>query len=156
MINLYELLEDESKVAKKIFKTVMKQHGIKARQVSVDVTMVNNEEIHKLNLESRQVNNATDVLSFPAETILFPFDIKAYSEKIFPEDNTLYLGEIIISREIMLEHAEEYGHSAVRECAFLITHGLLHLLGYDHMDDVECKVMRVKEDEILTKAKYFR
>ena len=156
MINLYELLEDESKVAKKIFKTVMKLHGIKLRRVSVDVTMVSNEEIHKLNMETRQVDNATDVLSFPAETIVFPFDIKSYSQSISPEDNTLYLGEIIVSRQIMLEQAKEYGHSEERECAFLITHGLLHLLGYDHIDDLEKKVMRVKEDEILTKAKYFR
>lgn len=156
MLNIYDLKAEESKVAKRIFKTVMKSHGIMPRQISLDVTMVTNEEIHELNMSSRQVDRPTDVLSYPSEVIHFPFDIKAYRQSISPEDKTLYIGEIMVSRQIMLEQAEEYGHTVDRECAFLLTHGMLHLLGYDHVDDVENKVMRAKEDEILTKAKYFR
>ncbi len=156
MINVYDLTDEEIKVAKKIFKTVMKSHGIVTRRINMDVTMVTNEEIHELNMSTRQVDRATDVLSFPAEEINFPFNIKDYHQSLSPEDKTLYIGEIIVSRQIMIEQAEEYGHSTIRECAFLLTHGMLHLLGYDHMDEVEKKVMRAKEDEILTKAKYFR
>ena len=156
MLNVYDLTAEESKVAKRIFKTVMKSHGIPPRQISLDVTMVTNEEIHELNMSTREVDRPTDVLSYPSEDIRFPFDIKAYRHSISPEDKTLYIGEIIVSRQIMLEQAEEYGHSIDRECGFLLTHGMLHLLGYDHMDEADNKVMRAKEDEILAKAKYFR
>ena len=156
MINLYDFEKEESKVAKKIFSTVLKIHDISKRKVSVDITMVSNEEIRELNKTTRGIDKVTDVLSYPAEMIKFPFDISQYSDSINPENNTLYLGEIMISRDVMKEQAKEYGHSESRECAFLITHGLLHLLGYDHIDELDRKVMNAKEDEVLTKAKYFR
>lgn len=156
MINLYNFDNEQKKIAKKIFKTVMKSQGIKTRQVSSDITMVTNEEIQKVNNETRNIDRVTDVLSFPATNIEFPFSLKDYEHEISPENKTLYIGEIIIATEVMKAQAVEYGHSEARECAFLITHGLLHLLGFDHIDEMDRKVMRAKEDEILAKAKYFR
>lgn len=157
MLGLYDLSKDECKIVKKIFKIVMKLHGIGHRTISVDVTMVDKEQIHKLNLQTRNVDKPTDVLSYPAlENIIFPFDKKNYSELLSPEDNTLYIGEIIICREILIEQATEYEHSAQRELAFLTTHGLLHLLGYDHIEEDMRKIMRAKEDEVLQKAQIFR
>lgn len=157
MLKLYELTEQEEKIAKKILKTVCKIHGIKPRHISADITMVDKEEIRNLNSSTRNIDKATDVLSFPAEDcIVFPFDIKNYKEVLSPEDKTLYIGEIIVCRDIMNEQAVEYGHSTERECAFLITHGFLHLLGYDHIEEDERAVMRAKEDEVLNTAKFLR
>ena len=157
MLELYEFTKEEKSVAKKVFKTVCKLHGIKSNAISVEITMVNMREIHQLNLTTRQVDKPTDVLSYPAlENIIFPFDKKNYLDMLSPENNTLYIGEIIICREIMKEQAVEYGHSEQRELAFLVTHGLLHLLGYDHIEDDMRNVMRTKEDEVLQTAKFFR
>lgn len=157
MLNLYEMTEKEEKIAKKILKTICKIHGIKFRHISADITMVDKEQIRQLNSDTRNIDRATDVLSYPAQdSIVFPFDIKNYKEVLSPEDKTLYIGEIIICREIMQDQAVEYGHSTERECAFLITHGFLHLLGYDHIDEDERNVMRAKEEEVLNTAKFLR
>lgn len=157
MLGIYDLTSEEEKIVKKIFKIVMKSHGIKTRAISVDISIVDKEQIHKLNLDTRGVDKPTDVLSYPAlENIIFPFDKRNYLEELSPEDKTLYIGEIIICREVMAEQAVEYEHSEKRELAFLTVHGLLHLLGYDHIDEDMRKVMRAKEDEILQIAKIFR
>lgn len=157
MLNLYQFEQSEKKIANKIFKTVLKEYGIKRKRVTVDITMVAAEEIHRVNLETRQVDKSTDVLSFPALEIADnKFNYDNYLDELSPEDGKLYLGEILICREIMCEQATEYGHSKERECAFLITHGLLHLLGCDHIEEKDKAIMRAKEKVILTKAKFFR
>lgn len=157
MLNLYQFEQSEKKIAKKIFKTVLKEYGIKRKAITVDITMVTADEIHRVNLETRQVDKATDVLSFPALEIAGnQFDYDDYLDELSPEDGKLYLGEILICRDIMGEQAIEYGHSKERECAFLITHGLLHLLGCDHIEENDKVIMRAKEKAILTKAKFFR
>lgn len=157
MLELYDLTKEEEKIAKKIYKVVCKLHGIKKSAISVDISMVDTNQIHELNLSTREVDKPTDVLSYPAlENIIFPFDKKNYLDILSPENNTLYIGEIIICRDIMNEQALEYRHSATRECAFLITHGLLHLLGYDHIEEDMRQVMRAKEDEVLATAKFYR
>lgn len=157
MLGLYNLSKEEEKIVKKVFKTVCSLHGIRQSAISADITIVDVNQIHKLNMETRQVDKPTDVLSYPSlENIIFPFDKKNYTEILSPEDNTLYIGEIIICREILEEQAAEYGHSTTRELAFLTTHGFLHLLGYDHIEDDMRKVMRAKEDQVLTTAKFFR
>ena len=157
MIRIYDFEKEEEKIIKKIFSTVCKIHGIRKGAVSVDISMVDKEQIHQLNLDTRNVDKPTDVLSYPAlEKIIFPFCKKNYIEMLSPEDKTLYIGEIIICREIMAEQAKEYGHSETREIAFLTTHGLLHLLGYDHIEEDMRNVMRAKEDEVLEKARFFR
>lgn len=157
MLNLYQFDCQEKKIASKVYKTVLKEYALKRGAVTVDITMVTNAAIHQINLETRQVDNATDVLSFPALEIQNNyFDYNEFKYDISPEDGKLYLGEIIICKEIMINQANEYGHSKERECAFLITHGLLHLLGCDHIEEDDKKIMRAKEKAILTKAKFFR
>ncbi|AMJ39900.1 MAG TPA: rRNA maturation RNase YbeY [Clostridium sp.] len=112
----------------------------------VSVSIVDNEEIHQINRQFRDIDRATDVLSFPLLT---------FEEGEIPDLNEkeeVLLGDIIISLERAREQAEEYGHSLKREIAFLTAHSMLHLLGYDHMEEEEEKEMFAKQREILNKA----
>ena len=114
----------------------------------VDVLVTNDEEIHALNREARQVDRATDVLSFPA------FDLQP-GELPGPEDadpgtGLVPLGDMMISMEHVAAQAKEYGHSNRRELAYLTVHSVLHLLGYDHLDEGPMKrQMREREEAIL-------
>ncbi len=110
----------------------------------VSVTLVDNEAIREINNEHRGIDRATDVLSFPlGDEDSFDTD---------PETGAILLGDIVISLERAKEQAEEYGHSYRREVAFLITHSLFHLLGYDHVDSEEDeKLMFGKQDKVLDK-----
>ena len=105
-----------------------------------DVTIVNNKTIHKINREFRNVDRPTDVISFA-----FLDDQKEKELKGGP----INLGQIIISFEKAEEQAKEYGHSLRREMIFLFVHGMLHLLGYDHMKEEDEKVMFKLQDDIL-------
>lgn len=118
---------------------------------SVDVMLTDNEGIRDLNNEFRQVDSATDVLSFPMnefsegrppEDVVFSMD---------PETGLLPLGDMIISVEKAKEQGEEFGHGFERECAYLTVHSMLHLLGYDHVDEGEQK-RRMREREETTMA----
>ncbi len=106
--------------------------------VEVSISIVDNEEIQELNKNYRNKNYATDVLSFP---LLSNFDIN--------DDNIVAIGDIVISLEKAKEQANEYGHSIEREVGFLTAHSMLHLLGYDHMEENEAKIMFEKQEEIL-------
>jgi len=108
----------------------------------VDLTIVNNEEIHVINRDYRNVDRPTDVISF---AFLDDENEKSYLH----EDVPASLGAIIISYEKAEEQAKEYGHSLFREMSFLFVHGLLHLLGYDHMKKEDEEVMFKLQDEIL-------
>ncbi|MEG0456919.1 MAG: rRNA maturation RNase YbeY [Oscillospiraceae bacterium] len=109
----------------------------------VSITFVNNDEIKKLNLQYRNKDVETDVLSFPlGENGVYDFnnDLQAY-----------ILGDIVISLEKAFEQAELYGHSYRREVAYLTVHSMLHLLGYDHEDGgIEQVKMREKEEKVMT------
>lgn len=108
----------------------------------VDVTLVNDEIIKEINLEQRNIDSATDVLSFPLGEN-GEFDIN-------PETGNKMLGDIVISVEHALRQAELYGHGLEREIAFLTVHSMLHLLGYDHINGgLEQAIMREKEEVIL-------
>ena len=107
--------------------------------VEVDLLFVDNEAIREMNLEYRDKDSATDVLSFP----MYEPD-----EEIDDEEEVL-LGDIVISLERAQEQCEEYGHSLEREVMYLLVHGLLHLAGYDHMDEEDKKVMRAQEEKLL-------
>ncbi len=113
------------------------------------ITFTDNYNIHILNKEHRGVDSPTDVLSFPM--LCFDNDGNAiYNESDFYDDN-IVLGDIVISTERAAQQAEEYGHSIIREIAFLTAHSMLHLLGYDHVNDEEGeKIMISKQKEILT------
>lgn len=108
----------------------------------VDVSLVNDSIIWKMNKEFRNIDSATDVLSFPLG--------ENGNYDINPETNALMLGDIVISVEHALAQADRYGHSIEREIAFLTVHSMLHLLGYDHVNGgLEQTIMREKEEAIL-------
>ncbi len=120
--------------------------------LALEIVIVDGQEIKRLNLEFRQKDAVTDVLSFPAldgildKTIRaedFPFDID--------EQGNLFLGSIAICKEVAAAQAEEYGHSFERELYYLATHGVCHLLGYDHMTEEDKPAMRAKEEKVLLK-----
>ena len=109
-------------------------------------------QIRQMNLEFRGIDRATDVLSFPMTEFPSPADyayLDTDDSSFDPETGELMLGNIVISKEHAKEQAEEYGHSVEREFAFLIAHSMLHLLGYDHMEDEERLVMEKKQREVL-------
>lgn len=126
-------------------------------EVSLLLTM--NEEIRQMNQEFRGIDKATDVLSFPMvdyETAgEFGF-LEEHGEYFHPESGELLLGDIVISKEKVLSQAEEYGHSVKREYAFLIAHSMLHLTGYDHMEDDERLEMERMQREILEQLEILR
>ena len=121
----------------------------------ISVTFTDNEEIRKINAEHRNIDKATDVLSFP---LLDLFDGEGTVEKYEynPETGGLPLGDIVISAEKIKEQAEEYGHSEKRETAFLICHGLLHLSGYDHTEPEREQVMMALVEKLLDEAGFSR
>ena len=106
----------------------------------ISVTFVNMEEIHELNKLHRGVDKPTDVLSFP--------QFEDVCEEA-PEEGEICLGDVVICREKAAEQAEEFGHSFEREILYLFVHSVLHLLGYDHMEEGEKKVMRAREEKIM-------
>ncbi|MBE6813178.1 MAG: rRNA maturation RNase YbeY [Ruminococcaceae bacterium] len=109
----------------------------------ISVRIVDNESIRELNREYREIDRATDVLSFPL--------CEANDYQINPATNLCLLGDIVISAERAHEQALEYGHSFQREIAFLTVHSMLHLLGYDHeAGGIEAVHMREKEEKVLT------
>lgn len=109
----------------------------------VDITIVDDEEIHQLNRDYRNVDRPTDVLSFA-------LDEDDEDEPELMEGQLHLLGDIIISAETATRQAEEFGHGLEREIVYLAVHGLLHLLGYDHMVEEDKVIMRAKEEEALS------
>ena len=128
------------KLIEKVISEALRYEGVNDN-TEVSVTIVDNEEIRKINNKFRNIDRATDVLSFP----LIDFD----NESLPDDGSKIYLGDIIISIERAKEQAKEYGHSIDREIGFLTAHSMLHLLGYDHMVPEEEKEMFAKQEEIL-------
>ena len=126
----------------------------------VNLLLTTDEEIHKMNLEFRQIDRPTDVLSFPMAEYDAPADFSCIDEEsddLFdPESGELMLGDIVISKDRVLSQAEQYGHSPKREYAFLIAHSMLHLFGYDHMEDEERLLMEERQRAIMQKVNILR
>lgn len=120
--------------------------------LSAEVVIVDEEEIRRLNNEARKVDKVTDVLSFPSLDGIKGVRIlkKRYPTET-DEDGSVFIGSIALCEKRAKEQAEEFGHSYSRELNYLVTHGLLHLLGYDHMEIEEKIEMREKEEKILKK-----
>ena len=121
-------------------------------ETEISLTLVDSDEIRTINREFRQIDAPTDVLSFPMIDYPAPGDFSDLEEMedIFhPESGEVILGDIVLSIPKVLEQAEAYGHSALREYAFLIAHSMLHLMGYDHMTPEEAKDMEQRQEEIL-------
>ena len=128
-------------------------------EVQVQVILTDNEAIHGINKEYREVDRPTDVLSFPMINYEKPADFDGLEkdmnnnpEDYFdPDSGELVLGDIIISVEKVMEQAESYGHTKERELGFLVAHSMMHLFGYDHMEEDEAAVMEAKQSEVLEK-----
>lgn len=129
-------------------------------EAEVNVLLTDNDGIHQINLESRDIDSPTDVLSFPMADYDTPSDFERLEEMandyFNPETGELLLGDIVISVDKVKEQAEKYGHSQSRELAFLVAHSMLHLCGYDHVEDGERLIMEKKQEEILAKRGYLR
>ncbi|WP_334298874.1 rRNA maturation RNase YbeY [Paraclostridium bifermentans] len=134
------------------------EKALKAEEVNIpyqiSLLFVDNEEIRDINRETRGIDKATDVLSFPM--LDYPKD-KVFKEvyketkfnEIYLDGEELVLGDMVLSLERAKEQSIEYNHSFNREVCYLVVHSILHLLGYDHMEDEEKKRMRKREEEIL-------
>lgn len=126
-------------------------------EAEVSVTVVDDKEIQEINKTYRNIDKATDVLSFPMYQYEKAADFDNLDDSAFnPESGELLLGDIVISAEKVTAQAKEYGHSKEREFAFLLVHSMLHLLGYDHMEEEERLVMESKQKEILELNDYKR
>lgn len=121
-------------------KYCLELEGIDEKRTEISVTFVDGEEIRELNRDYRDTDKVTDVLSFPQ------FD----DLNDIPEFGEICLGDVVICKERAEEQAEEFGHSFEREIIYLFTHSILHLLGYDHMEEEEKQEMRAREEVVMT------
>jgi GTP-binding protein Era/rRNA maturation RNase YbeY len=134
-------------------EAVFQKFNIPLSSAEAEIGIVSEEEIRALNKEKRNIDAVTDVLSFPAlESVRFPFDPKEHAADVNPETGCVILGEVYICGKRAEEQAEEYGHSLSRELGFLTAHGLLHLLGFDHVVPEEAEKMERLQEEILAAA----
>lgn len=140
----FDDLVNEEEIRGYVEKVLEKEYDSKA-PVYVSLLFTGNDEIQVINREYRDKDQPTDVISF-AYHETEDFDIGPYDT----------LGDIVISLERVVEQAKEYNHSPKRELFYVLTHGILHLLGYDHIEEEERKEMRVKEEEILGSFGYTR
>ncbi len=122
-------------------------------ETQVNVVLTDNSGIREMNRECRGIDRETDVLSFPnvdfEQEGVFDIDEDREADYFDPDTGELMLGDILISVDKVMEQAQNYGHSVRREFAFLVAHSMLHLCGYDHMEEAEAKVMERKQEEIL-------
>lgn len=141
-----DFTDELSEVIKAVCDEALKEEKAEF-DAEISVTITDNEEIRRINKEFRNKDAATDVLSFP---MLEPDDEGEFCTDFECDGEYVVLGDIVISLERAAEQAQSYGHSLKREVAFLTAHSMLHLFGYDHVDDVEGEsIMNEKQDRIL-------
>ena len=153
--NLDELLGFSSEaLAKKVLAKTLEEEGC-PYEAEVSVLFIDEDGIQEINRDTRGIDAPTDVLSFP----MFPFETPADFEELedasaadtfHPESGELLLGDIVLCIPRVLAQAKEYGHSVMREYAFLLAHSVLHLLGYDHMTAEDAEQMEKRQELILT------
>lgn len=151
-VNQYEFDFDYEEIADKVCSTVLKIEKCQY-DCEINITITDNDEIREINRETREIDKETDVLSFPNLFFDAPGIFNIPEEEmacyIDPETDLIALGEIILSYDKIVSQAKEYGHSLLREYAFLIAHSMLHLSGYDHMEEDERAVMEEKQKFIM-------
>lgn len=130
---IWQGIDKDAKIKRAVLKAARTAAKTENKSGSVSLLFTDDEAIHTLNREFRQVDKPTDVLSFPS-------------------DEPGFLGDIAISVPCAIRQAGEYGHSIEREIVFLMVHAMLHLCGYDHIDPADEEVMRIRQREILAKA----
>ena len=148
-----EITIDYEKIIKSVAEAAL-THEHCPYEAEVSVLLTGNEEIAVMNQEFRGISTPTDVLSFPMSEYESPadfsiFDADDYMDSFNPETGELMLGDIVISVDKVYEQAQLYGHSPERELGFLTAHSMLHLMGYDHIDDSERILMEERQREIL-------
>lgn len=150
---------DPETVARTVIEEALEYEGCPF-EAEVNLLLTTDEEIHAMNREFRQIDAPTDVLSFPMLEYPAPSDFsqaeEGYEDCFNPETGELMLGDIILSADKVKEQARLYGHSQARELAFLVAHSMLHLCGYDHMEDQERAEMERRQEEILGLRGYRR
>lgn len=152
---VYKEIEENKKyenVIEKVLKECFREENIQESGLYITVTLTNPDYIKEINEQYRGINKATDVLSFPM------FEKDELEQKIqkgdfLPEE---VLGDIVISISKVEEQAVEYGHSFERELSYMVVHGFYHLMGYDHIEEADKKLMRPKEEKILNILKIER
>ena len=144
-----ELRCDAEAVIKRVIARALESEGF-PEEMEVNVLLTDDASIHEINLSEREIDSATDVLSFPMIEFDEPGDVSAldYAD-IDPETEEMVLGDIVISLEHVLSQAAEYNHSHRRELGFLTAHSMLHLMGYDHMTEDMRADMESRQDRIL-------
>ncbi|MBN1057740.1 rRNA maturation RNase YbeY [Clostridium botulinum] len=149
-----EVSDEFTNHLEKVIEFTLKEEDVNIPS-EISLLFVDNEDIREINNETRNIDRATDVLSFPMldypEKKVFK---EVYTENDFSEadfdGDDLVLGDIVLSLERALEQSKEYNHSYEREASYLVVHSVLHLLGYDHMEEDDKVKMRKREEEILT------
>ena len=152
---VYKDIEEKKEykeIVEKVLAKCFEEEKLENSKLYITVTLTNPENIRKINKEYRNINRATDVLSFPM------FEKDELEEKIKKNDfkHIDVLGDLVISIEKVEEQAKEYGHSFERELSYMLVHGFYHLMGYDHIEEEDKKKMRPKEEKILNDLKILR
>lgn len=145
----YQNVEKNSEYEKLISGVVnmcFKVEKLEKLNLYISITLTTPAEIRKINKEYREIDKETDVLSFPM------FEKNELDEMVKEQNNQIpeTIGDIVISVDRVKEQAEEYGHSFERELAYMVVHGFYHLMGYDHMVEEDKKIMREKEEHVLS------
>ena len=144
--------KDYEKIIDKVLSKCFEEENLLDSKLYITVTLTNPENIRKINKEYRNIDRATDVLSFPM------FEKDDLEEKIEKKEFKYedVLGDLIISVEKVREQAIEYGHSFERELSYMLVHGFYHLMGYDHIKEEDKRKMRPKEEKILNDLNILR
>lgn len=149
---MYEILcqdieekKEYEEIANKVLTQCFQEEGLENAKLMITILLTTPKNIQEINKRYRNVDKATDVLSFPM------FERDELADKIRKKDfwQEDILGDIIISIEKVLEQAKEYEHSFEREFSYMLVHGFYHLVGYDHIQEEEKESMRTKEEKIL-------
>ena len=134
-------------IIKKVVEQCFKEENMEDSKLYISITLTTPEHIHEINKQYRNVDRATDVLSFPM------FEKEEIDNKITKKDfeHEDVLGDIVISIDQVEKQAKEYGHSFEREFAYMLVHGFYHVMGYDHIKEEDKVIMRPKEEKVLEK-----
>ncbi len=150
---------DMEEVFRKVAQAVLAMENC-PYETCINLLLTSNENIRIYNKEHRRIDKETDVLSFPNLSFEKTGDFSVAEENeadyFDPDSGELILGDIVISVDKAMEQAKEYGHSELREFAFLIAHSMFHLCGYDHMTDKEAAIMEQKQESVLTQLGFTR
>ena len=134
----------------KLFKKTLNMLNVSENAI-MSVTFVSKEQIHQINKTYRNIDRPTDVLSFP---MFEPEEISQMIKENYEIEDAL--GDMVISIPQVEIQAKEYGHSFLRELSYMVVHSFYHLMGYDHIEEADKRIMRAKEDEILNKLNITR